>query len=160
VKTTVGEGEAVGTDDFDSFARRCGPDLRRVLVARYGLEVGVEVAADALAYAWERWERVGAMDNPTGYLVRVGQSAARRYRRRPVALPDVKPNAEPSFDPRLPRALERLSTRQRSAVMLICVHDWTYPAAAAALGVSESTLRNHVRRGLESLRRELGEDAS
>jgi RNA polymerase sigma factor (sigma-70 family) len=162
VNATVGEGEAVGAtvEDFDSFVAHCGPDLRRVLVARYGLEVGVEAAADALAWErWERWERVRAMANPTGYLVRVGQSAARRYRRRPIMLPDAKPDAESSFDPRLPRALERLSPRQRSAVMLICVHDWTYPAAAAALGVSESTLRNHVRRGLESLRRELGEDA-
>jgi RNA polymerase sigma factor (sigma-70 family) len=155
-----GTGERVGisgTTDFDTFAQRSGPDLRRILVARYGLDVGIEAAADALAYAWERWERVATMENPTGYLVRVGQSAARRYRRRPVVMPDRRPHAEPSFDPRLPRALEHLSPRQRSAVVLICVHDWTYPAAAAALGVSESTLRNHVRRGLASLRRELGE---
>jgi DNA-directed RNA polymerase specialized sigma24 family protein len=159
----VGEtGAHVGIDRaaaFDTFARDRGPDLRRVLVARYGVDVGVEAAADALAYAWERWERVGAMENPTGYLVRVGQSAARRYRRRPVAMPDRLPQVESSFDPRLPRALGRLSPRQRSAVVMICVHDWTYPAAAAVLGVSESTLRNHVRRGLDSLRRELGESA-
>jgi RNA polymerase sigma factor (sigma-70 family) len=167
----IGVGESTGsemaTDEratFDDFARRCGPDLRRVLVARYGLEVGVESAADALAYAWERWERVAPMENPIGYLVRVGQSSARRYRRRPVAMPDrALPDralpSESTFDPRLPRALEHLSVRQRSAVVLICVHDWTYPAAAAALGVSESTLRNHVRRGLASLRRELGERA-
>lgn len=142
---------------FDDFARQRGPDLRRVLVARYGLDVGIEAAADALAYGWERWERVGAMENPTGYLVRVGQSAARRYRRRPVVMPHREPHRESSFDPRLPRALEHLSARQRTAVVLICVHDWTYPAASAALGISESTLRNHVRRGLESLRRELGE---
>ena len=144
-------------DEFDAFTLRCGPDLRRVLVSRYGLDVGVEATADALAYAWERWDRVSAMANPTGYLVRVGQSAARRYRRRPVVMPDPHPQAESTFDPRLPRALEHLSPRQRSAVVMICVHDCTYPAAAAALGVSESTLRNHVRRGLDSLRRELGE---
>ena len=155
-------GAQVGSDevaDFDAFARRCGPDLRRVLVSRYGVDVGVEAAADALAYAWERWDRVGAMANPTGYLVRVGQSAARRYRRRRVVMPDRIADAESTFDPRLPRALERLSPRQRSAVVMICVHDWTYPAAAAVLGVSESTLRNHVRRGLDSLRRELGESS-
>src|SRR5258708_37769269 len=116
----VGESEIgalVGNDPgdaFEAFATRCGPDLRRVLVARYGVEGGVEAAADALAFAWERWDRVGAMENPTGYLVRVGQSAARRYRRRPVAMPDRRPQAEASFDPRLPRALEHLSPRQRS----------------------------------------------
>jgi DNA-directed RNA polymerase specialized sigma24 family protein len=159
---TSGTGEHVGIDRrqaFETFTRTCGPDLRRVLVARYGLDVGVEAAADALAYAWEQWERVEAMGNPIGYLVRVGQSSARRYRHRPVAMPVRAPQAESSFDPRLPRALEHLSARQRSAVVLICVHDWTYPAAAAALGVSESTLRNHVRRGLASLRRELEESA-
>jgi RNA polymerase sigma factor (sigma-70 family) len=145
--------------EFDAFARRCGPDVRRVLVARYGLDVGIEATADALAYAWERWARVSTMENPTGYLVRVGQSAARRYRRRPVVMPDRPPQAESTFDPRLPRALEHLSPRQRSAVVLICVHDWTYPAASEVLGISESTLRNHVRRGLDSLRRELGESS-
>ena len=155
-----GTGADVGietSEEFDRFVTRCGPDLRRVLVARYGIEIGIEAASDALAYAWERWERVSAMENPMGYLVRVGQSAARRYRRRPVLMPDRRPDVESTFDPRLPRALEHLSPRQRSAVVMVCVHDWTYPAAAAALGVSESTLRNHVRRGLESLRRELGE---
>src|ERR1700755_2408276 len=101
VNVDVGESETVGTDgeSFEAFTQRCGPDLRRVLVARYGVEVGVEAAADALAYAWERWDRVGAMANPTGYLVRVGQSAARRYRRRPVVLPDAAPSQEASFDP-------------------------------------------------------------
>jgi RNA polymerase sigma factor (sigma-70 family) len=160
---TSSTGAKVGIDRrqaFDAFVTRCGPDLSRVLIARYGVDVGTEVAADALAFAWEQWERVGAMENPVGYLVRVGQSAARRYRRRPVVMPDRVPDVQSSFDPRLPRALEHLSPRQRSAVVLICVHDWTYPAAAAALGVSESTLRNHVRRGLESLRRELGESST
>jgi RNA polymerase sigma factor (sigma-70 family) len=158
--STSGTGEHVGIDGraaFDTFVASHGPDLRRVLVARYGVEVGVEAAADALAYAWERWDRVAAMANPTGYLVRVGQSAARRYHRRPVAMPAARAEIESTFDPRLPRALENLSPRQRAAVVLICVHDWTYPAASEVLGVSESTLRNHVRRGLESLRRELGE---
>jgi DNA-directed RNA polymerase specialized sigma24 family protein len=160
VRVSHSTGADVGIDqrdEFDAFTLRCGPDLRRVLVARYGIDVGVEAAADALAYAWEHWARIAPMANPTGYLVRVGQSAARRYRRRPVVMPDRHPQAESSFDPRLPRALEHLSPRQRSAVVMICVHDLTYPAAAAALGVSESTLRNHVRRGLDSLRRELGE---
>ena len=74
----TGSGSAAS---FDEFARGHGPDLRRVLVARFGLEVGVEATADALAYAWERWDRVGPMANPTGYLVRVGQSAAGQRRR-------------------------------------------------------------------------------
>lgn len=37
-----------------------------MLVARYGVEFGNDVCADALAYAWEHWARVEPMDNPVG----------------------------------------------------------------------------------------------
>ena len=142
---------------FEEFVRTGGGDLRRALCARYGVEVGVEVTADVLAYAWERWAGISAMENPIGYLFRVGQSAARRYRRRSVVLPLLHAPGEPDFDPRLPRLLEDLPDRQRVAVVLVCVYDWTYPRCAEVLGVSESTVRTHVRRGLDALRRELGD---
>jgi DNA-directed RNA polymerase specialized sigma24 family protein len=145
-------------DSFDAFVAANGPELRRALVARFGLEVGVDVTADALAYAWEHWSDVSTMAKPIGYLFRVGQSAARRYRKTAPAMPPAAVVAGPEHDPRLARALERLSARQRSAVVLVCVYDWTYPAAAEVLGIGESSLRNHVRRGLAALRRELGDD--
>jgi DNA-directed RNA polymerase specialized sigma24 family protein len=144
---------------FDEFVRTRGADLRRALTARYGVEVGVEVSADVLAYAWEQWARVTAMANPVGYLFRVGQSAARRYRRRTVALPLSHAPGEPDFDPRLPRLLEDLPERQRVAVVLVCIYDWSYLRCAEVLGVSESTVRTHVRRGLDALRRDLGDTA-
>ena len=142
---------------FEEFVTSGGADLRRALTARYGVEVGVEVTADVFAYAWEQWTRVSAMANPTGYLFRVGQSAARRYRRQPVVLPIAHAPGEPDFDPRLPHLLERLPDRQRVAVVLVCIYDWTYPKSAQVLGVSESTVRTHVRRGLRTLRHELGD---
>jgi DNA-directed RNA polymerase specialized sigma24 family protein len=143
---------------FEAFLTRRGPDLRRALVARYGLEVGLDVTADVFAYAWEHWESVAAKENPAGFLFRVGQSAARRYRPVWVAMPPLAQTQGPDHDPRLARALEQLSARQRSAVVLVCVYDWTYPAAAHVLGIAESSVRNHVRRGLASLRRQLGDD--
>jgi DNA-directed RNA polymerase specialized sigma24 family protein len=141
---------------FETFVARHGPDLRVALTARFGAEVGAEVMADVVALAWERWASVCAMENPAGYLFRAGQSAARRYRRRPVQLGVVPSQEPPEFDPRLPRILEQLPDRQRVAVVLVCVYDWTAPAAAAVLGISESAVRTHVRRGLAALRRELG----
>ena len=74
--------------------------------------------------------------------------------RRPAAQPSA---GEPDFDPRLPRLLEDLPERQRVAVVLVCIYDWSYPRCAEVLGVSESTVRTHVRRGLYALRRELGD---
>jgi RNA polymerase sigma factor (sigma-70 family) len=152
------EPGAPGSDDFEAFVAQRGPDLRRALAARYGVEVGADVMADVLALAWERWSTIAPMENPVGYLYRAGQSAARRYRPRPVRLAVMPVQEPPEFDPQLPRLLERLPDRQRVAVVLVCVYDWTYPTAAEVMGISESSVRTHVRRGLAALRRELGAD--
>lgn len=143
---------------FESFTLLVAVRLRRALVAAYGLEVGSEAASDAMAYAWEHWPKVQAMDNPTGHLYRVGQSAARKYRRRTVALPLPPPGDEWAMvRPELPRALARLSARQRAAVLLVHAHGETYAAAAATLRMSVSTLRNHLDRGMRRLRAQLEE---
>lgn len=134
--------------------------LRRALVAAYGVEAGTEAGADALAWAWEHREKLATMRNPAGYLYRVGQSAARRYRRREVALPSV-PVAmvdEALIDPRLPQALGALSSRQRAAVVLVHAHGYGLGEAAEVLGISVSALRNHIDRGLRHLRNSLEED--
>lgn len=143
---------------FTEFAARVEPLLRRALVAWYGVEVGGEVTADALAYAWEHWQEVEAMANPTGYLFRVGQSRSRRYRRRPVRLPAVPQTELPDLDPRLPAALASLSAKQRAAVLLVHAHGYTYAEAGASLGCSSSTVRNHLDRGLQRLRKMLGDN--
>jgi DNA-directed RNA polymerase specialized sigma24 family protein len=147
------------TDRFERVAPALGVRVRRALVAAYGVEVGSEAAADAMAYAWEHWEKVQAMSNPAGHLYRVGQSAARKYRpRRPIALPMLPVGDEwADLRPELPAALARLSGRQRSAVLLVHAHGESYAAAAATLGMSVSTLRNHLNRGMSRLRAHLGE---
>lgn len=152
--------EAAGTtqERFSRFAADAEPRLRRALVAWYGVDVGHEATADALALAWERWDEIEAMANPVGYLFRVGQSSSRRYRRRAVGLPVVPVAEFPDVDPRLPAALARLSHQQRAAVLLVHAHGWTQTEAAEALGCSISTLRNHLDRGMRRLRMTLGDD--
>ena len=143
-------------DSFEAFFEEAEPRLRHALVAAYGVEVGVEAAADALAYAWEHWDRVGSMESPIGYLYRVGRSRSRRHRRRPPILPEVRPNPLPWMEPALPEALARLSGRQRTSVVLIHSLGWTYAEAAEVMGVSVGTVETHVRRGMQRLRRSLG----
>jgi hypothetical protein len=46
------------TEEFSVFFREVEPRLRHALVASCGFEAGREAAADALAYAWEHWDRV------------------------------------------------------------------------------------------------------
>lgn len=143
---------------YEAFVAEEGGRLRQVLVARYGVEVGSEVTADALVWAWEHWGEISDVHNPVGYLFRVAQSSARRYwrwRRRPKFPPEV-PEESMAPEPGLPGALAALRESHRTAVLLVHAHAWTYREAADVLGVPESTVRNHVHRGMRKLRRLMG----
>ena len=137
---------------FTRFVKETEPRLSYALAAAYGPEVGADAAADALGYAWENWDRVRTMDNPAGYLYRVGQSRSRRYRRPRSLFPGVAPTEIREIEPALPRALEGLTRNQRVAVVLIHGLAWTEHEAAELLGVSRSTVRTHAERGLSRLR--------
>lgn len=140
---------------FAEFHGRAEPKLRRALIARYGGEIGREAAAEALSYGWENWDRIRSMGNPMGYLYRVGQSRSRRmWPQRAVF--DVRPDsALPWVEPGLPAALNKLSARQRQVVVLIHGFDYTHQEVAELLGISRSSVQNHVERGLDKLRSEL-----
>lgn len=140
---------------FDEFVVVVGPRLRAGLVAAYGSEVGVEAAADCLVYAWQHWERVAAMDNPAGYLYRVGQSAARRSRRQQGWLPAPDPTDVAEVEPGLLPALRSLSELQRICVVMVHGYGWSQADVAAMLEITASTVRTHLARGLAHLQREL-----
>ncbi len=139
-------------DDFRAFVEEVEPRLSYALAAAYGVEVGREATADALAYAWEHWASVRAMKNPGGYLYRVGQSNARRYRRSGPLFPEVVAIGLPDVEPRLPGALSSLTELQRTAVVLLYALEWSEREAAEFLGVERSTIRRHRDRGLAKLR--------
>ena len=141
---------------FSEFFVETEPRLRQVLTATLGLEVGTEATADAMAYAWEHWERVGRMENPAGYLYRVGRSRSRRFRRIPSELPPVREESLPWVEPGLPKALGKLSERQRTVVILVHSLGWTQTEVAALLGVSQGAVRTHLERGVARLRSKLG----
>ncbi|MGI9031827.1 MAG: RNA polymerase sigma factor [Ilumatobacteraceae bacterium] len=137
---------------FDEFARRDGARLRAGLVAAYGPDVGADAAAEALAYGFEHWNRLSSMNNPTGYLYRVGQTEARRQFRPGGYLP-VRPAAGmPDFEPALAPALESLTEPQRVGVVLVHALGWSQVEAAALLDVDVSTLRTHIARAMTKLR--------
>lgn len=143
------------TESFTIFVKEIEPRLRHALVAVFGQEQGRDATAEALAYAWEHWSRVGQMDNPAGYLYRVGRSRGMPRLVRPVFV--AVPSARlPDVEPGLPVALEGLSEKQRVAVVMVHAYDWSRHDAAAVLGVSVSTLDTHLQRGLAKLRHGLG----
>ena len=144
------------TDDqwFEGFVREVEPQLRIALVSVFGQDRGRDAAAAALAWAWEHLDRVKDMDNPAGYLYRVGRSS-QRERKRPAFRP-VPEDAMPDVEPGLPKALGRLSEKQRLAVVMVHAYGWSRQEVAALAGVSVSTLDTHLERGLGKLRKSLG----
>jgi DNA-directed RNA polymerase specialized sigma24 family protein len=156
-ETTGAPAQAGAVDQaFTRFVKEVEPRLSYALAAAYGPEIGAEVTADALEWAWEHWEKVTEMENPAGYLYRVGQSKARWYHRPRVLFPDVPPVEVPDLSPELPTALEGLSKHQRVAVVMIHGLGYSEREVADLLGLSRWSVRTHADRGMKRLRSVLG----
>ena len=150
--------ELTEVDSFVEFVRAFEPRLKQALVAAFGADVGAEATAEALAFGWENWDRVQTLASPIGYLYGVGRNKAHRWHnRKSVGLPVPPDSWQPAVEPALIGALDRLSERQRVAVMLVHCFEWTLAEVAAALDVSKSTVQQHLERGMTRLRREMGE---
>jgi len=148
--------QQVGVESFVDFAERTSPRLKAALVAAVGIDRAPDAAAEALEYGWEHWDRVRSMENPAGYLYRIGVSRGRRRRPLHPVLP-VPPSGEmPWVEPGLPKALSRLSEKQRVVVLLVHSFGWTQEEAAELLGVSRATAQTHLERGMRRLRSSLG----
>lgn len=143
---------------FARFVSEAEPRLSRALIAAYGHEVGRDVTRDVLSYAWEHWSRLSTMENPVGYLYRVGQSRSRWYLRKRVVFHEIPEGDLPHVEPGLPAALSGLSPKQRTALVLIHVEEMTEREAAGLMGISRGSVRRHAERGLEKLRKELGHE--
>jgi DNA-directed RNA polymerase specialized sigma24 family protein len=142
---------------FTDFVREVGPRLKQSLIAALGGDAGSEATAEALAWAWEHWSRVEGMDNPGGYLYRLGRNRAASILRRNVVFPDLPdaPEGSPWVEPGLPTALGHLSEMQRVVVLLLHAFGWTHREVAEHLGIAAGTVQIHARRGMAKLRTDL-----
>ena len=153
--TQVADGVDTGPNrDFEDFVLATQPQLSRALAAAYGFEDGQDATAEALAYAFEHWDRLQHVANLPGYLFRVGQTRGRRRRQR--VLYDVPEGENRNFEPALPAALASLTQRQRIAVVLVHGYGYTLREVAELTGVKTTTVQNHLSRGLARLRATLG----
>jgi len=129
-------------------------------------EEAEEIVQDAFLAVWERWDRVGSMEEPTGYLYRTAMNRFRsrlrrasRAARRAVGVSEGG-DAFAAADERdaLARALAQLPERQRAAIVLTELLEYRSDEAAGLLGVRPSTIRNLTAQARASLRRAMGHD--
>jgi RNA polymerase sigma-70 factor (ECF subfamily) len=159
------EGQGVNTADrtasFEEFFALERDHLYGVLALVTGSRHEAEdLAQDAFATVWERWDRVGAMENPAGYLHRTAINIFRKRYRRDQILRRIVPflaraGASGPADSGLmiDEALRSLTPRQRAALVLTELIGYTAAEAADVLGVKPSTIGalRHQRR--ETLKR-------
>lgn len=146
---------------FETFVEEVGDRLLQGLASSYGVQVGEDCTAEALAYAWENWDRIRVMGNPLGYLYRVGQTKARRGIFRTSPPPMITRPESPSgwYEPGLPDALAALTHKQRAAVTLVHGFGWTPTEVSRLWQVSATTVREHIEKGMARLRKHLGVEA-
>lgn len=142
---------------FDDLFPRAVQLAHRLLGDRAAAE---DVAAEALARAYARWPKVGALPHRDGWLLKVTTNLAiDRLRRR---IPEVRPAPVDDFEDAvelrlaLHAALRTLAPRQRQAIALRYLGGLSDREVAQTLGISLGSVKTHIHRGLRGLRRRLG----
>lgn len=166
-----GLGEIVLTPDaagMEEFCRSVSPRLVGALLLQCRDQaVAEDLAQEALARAWEHWPEVSTMDNPEGWVFRVGFNldASRRRRNlvaqrattRAVVVDHRDGASEVAERLAVLDALQSLPPRQRAA--LVCRHylDLSVAQTAEVLRCAEGTVRALCHQGSERLRSQLTE---
>jgi RNA polymerase sigma-70 factor, ECF subfamily len=143
-------------DGFEDWYREVYPRVVTTLtVALASPDDAAEATAEAFLKAFQRWERVRAMDRPDGWVYRVALNAGRRHGRRRTS-EAVAAAGEASPPPSRSAAatealvefhelLAGLPERMRQIVALRHVADLTEPMIAEVLGISRSTVSSTLR---------------
>jgi len=108
-----------------------------------------EVTQDAFLRLYERWRGVSAIEHPEAWVRRVAVRAAvrsaQRTRLRTAPPPDEdRPTWDELPDVDLARAVASLAPQQRAAVALYYLDDLKVEDVARHLGVSASTVKQHL----------------
>jgi RNA polymerase sigma factor (sigma-70 family) len=125
-----------------------------------------ELAQEAMTRVLERWDRVGSMDSPTGYVYRTAMNLNRnRIRRIGVRARRVFAD-EPAHDHSstigdqqdVRLALVKISAREREALVLVDWLQMNADEAGKVLGIKASSVRVRLHRARAHLRELLGGD--
>ena len=164
VTTTEPDAGPSGVDDFEAFYRANVDRVYRALAVTLRRDdLAHDATAEAMARAYARWSVVGRFDNPAGWVFRVGLNWATSWwrkarRERPPADESAHPHAQPSDGALMAQdTLARLPIAQRAVVTCRVLLDLTTAETAAALGLTEGTVKSRLSRGLAALRAGLSE---
>ncbi len=153
-------------EQFTEFVHATWPSLYRTAYLLIGDRAEAEdLVQTALAKTYASWGKVRELEAAPGYarttLVNTATSWFRRRswrNERPTEhLPDIATSHDPSDRPALMDALADLAPRQRAVVVLRYYEDLSVAQTAAALDISEGTVKSQTSEALTRLRTLLGD---
>lgn len=146
-----------GRESFDAFVRACGQALGRTAYLLTGdAHLAEDLVQAALLKAARAWHRIDGDPEPYVrrilYTQKVSWWRRRRVLESPLGEYDDGVTA-PDSDLRLSleAALARLTTRQRTVLMLRFFEDLTEVQAASVLGIGPGTVKSITRQALARL---------
>jgi len=159
VTPTAAVPAQVAFEDF--FEAERGGLFGAVYLLTGNVDEAEEIVQDAFLALWERWDRVGALEHPSGYLYRTALNGFRSRRRRAARaarrlLPrpgSEDPYAAVDLHDEVVHALRALAPRKRAAIVLTELLDYDSAEAAELLGVKPATVRNLAMQARASLKR-------
>lgn len=149
-------------DEF--FSEESSTLFRRMWLVTRDRQEAEDVMQDAFLSVFERWDRVAAMEDPTGYLYRTAFNAWKKRSRmaaRAVRLafsPAPNPDQFGAAEARtvIGEALARLTPRQRAALVLTELLGYSSEDVGRILGVRPVTGRVLASQARAAMRDHLG----
>lgn len=143
--------------------------IRAVWGITQDAEDAEEAFQEALAQIWRKLERIQRHENPHALILRICMNSAydvlrrKARRRRREQLTEIQavsrvPSPSEALESReresaILRAMGNLSRYQATAVFMRLVQGHSYGEIAEVLGCGDATVRKHVERGRERLRK-------
>ncbi|MDA1360566.1 SigE family RNA polymerase sigma factor [Glycomyces luteolus] len=127
-----------------------------------------DLVQEAFLRAWQRWDKVGAYEEPVAWVRRVAWNlATSRHRRNQVARKFLQKSSAPELSPAaspdhvaLVAALKLVPAKRRQALVMHYMADMTVNAIAAATGAKEGTVKSWLHRGRKELAALLTDEAA
>lgn len=142
---------------FEQFYKDRRDRVARALALTLGDgHLGAEAADEAMARAYQRWDRVATFDDPSAWVYRVGlnwaTSVLRRRHRAPQPHAERGPtDLDPLPEPAVKQALAELDVKQRAVVVCRFYLGLTEAETAAGLGIRPGTAKSRLHRALKTL---------
>jgi RNA polymerase sigma-70 factor (ECF subfamily) len=152
--------------DFEGFFRAEHDHLFQALYLLTGDAYEADdISQEALLRAYERWDRVGSMDSPAGYVYRTALNLHRsrlrkmavRARRVFASVPTEDASHAAAVRHEVHKALAQFPRGQREAIVLVEWLGLASDEAGRVLGIDASSVRGRLHWGRGALRELLGD---